>query len=232
MIKTDRLLFPRRCPICDEIITDDNLICKECITIPRRVSQPRCFRCSKHIDSFNEEYCEDCKKSTKSFSRGLALYEYDSVKDSINNFKNNSRPEYGVFYADRIAKYLGEEIKEFKADALIPIPLHKSKFLKRGYNQSEILARHLSKSLGIPVAGDVLIRQKKTKEQKKLSDEQRQKNLTGAFHITEKGVKLDTVILVDDVYTTGSTLDEAGKVLLEAGIKKVYFVTVAVGIDK
>ncbi|MBO4347856.1 MAG: ComF family protein [Lachnospiraceae bacterium] len=232
MIRPERLIFPRRCPICDDIITDDSLICSECITIPRRVPYPRCMKCSKHIDSQNEEYCRDCQKNDKSFLRGVALYEYDSVKDSINSFKNNSRPEYGEFYGAQIARYLGDEIRNFEADALIPVPLHRSKMLKRGYNQSEVLAKHLSNRLGIPLINDVLIRCKKTKEQKKLTNLQREKNLRGAFHIAQKGVKLYTVILVDDVYTTGSTLDEASKVLLEAGVGRVYFVTIAVGIDR
>ncbi len=226
------MLFPRRCPMCDSIIERNKLICDKCINIPRRVFGTRCLKCSKHLNSQNAEYCYDCEKHKKSYVRGLALYEYDSVKDSINNFKNNSRPEYAEFFGDRIIHYLGADIKDFKADALVPIPLHPSKLKKRGYNQSELIAKVISEGLNIPLRNDVLTRKIKTKEQKKLDDSDRQKNLVGAFHMPRNGVKLDTVILVDDVYTTGSTVDEASRALLEGGVKKVYFVTVAVGVDK
>ena len=79
---------------------------------------------------------------------------------------------------------------------------------------------------------NVLQRKIKTKEQKKLDDSDRQKNLVGAFHMPQNGVKLYNVILVDDVYTTGSTIDEAARTLLDGGVEKVYFVTVAIGYEK
>ena len=223
------LIFPKRCPICDGIITGEKLICNECVNIPRRVRKPRCMKCSKHLDSDEIMYCRDCEKHKKHYARGIALYEYDSIKDSINNFKNASRPEFASFYADRIVHFLGSEIKDFNADALIPIPLHISKFKKRGYNQSKLIADEISKRLGIPVLDNVLQRKIKTKEQKKLDDTDRQKNLVGAFHMPQNGVKLYNVILVDDVYTTGSTIDEAARTLLDGGVEKVYFVTVAIG---
>jgi len=225
------ILFPRRCPICDSILEKDKMICDECIPIPRRVRGARCLKCSKHIDDAKEELCFDCKKNEKNFKRGVALYEYDSVKDSLNRFKNASRPEYAAFYASNIAKHLKKEIKGFEGALLVPIPLHISKLKKRGYNQSELLAKELSERLDIPYRNDILERVKKTKEQKKQSAEQRQKNMVGAFHIRQNGVKLKSIILVDDVYTTGSTINEAAGVLLEGGAENVCFVTVAVGID-
>ncbi len=227
----ERILFPRRCPICDDLTAGDRKICGRCVGIPRLVPEPRCMKCGKNIDDSNEEFCRDCNKDRHFYTRGIALYEYDSVKDSLNNFKNSSRPEYADYYAENIVKYLGETIKDFEADALIPIPLHITKYKKRGYNQSEILANEISKRTGIPVMNDCLKRVKKTKEQKKLNDRERQKNLVGAFHMSEKGVKLEKVILVDDVYTTGATLDEAAKALLTGGITKIYFLTVAIGTD-
>jgi len=226
---TGSLLFPRRCPICDEIVDKGKLICDKCINIPRRVTGERCIKCSKHLDSPCDLYCRDCEKHPKSFLRGIALYEYDSVKDSINSFKNNGRPEYAVFYADRIERHLSDIIKSFNADVLIPIPLHASKLKKRGYNQAELLANELSKRLNIPVDAHLLERTKKTKEQKKLTGNDRLKNTVGAFHMPKNGVKYNNIILVDDVYTTGATLDEASRTLILGGSKNVYFVTVAIG---
>ena len=226
---TGSFLFPKRCPICDEIIESGKLICDKCIRIPRRVTGERCFMCSKHLDSPYAEYCPDCEKHKKNFLRGIALYEYDSVKDSINSFKNNARPEYAEFYADQIVRYLSDIIKTFDADVLVPIPLHPAKFKKRGYNQSELLANELSKRLSIPVETHLLERTKKTKDQKKLSGNQRLKNTVGAFHMPQNGVKYKKIILVDDVYTTGATLDEASRTLISGGLKDIYFITVAIG---
>ena len=226
------LLFPKRCPICDEIIPDNIKICHGCATIPRRIANPRCMKCGKHIENPNDKYCRDCERKPGAFVRGVSAFEYDSVHDSIFRFKNAGRPEYADYYADRIVAYEGDNIRDFEADALIPIPLHPSKLKKRGYNQSELIADELSKRLGIPVEKGILVRTRKTKEQKKLTDSERQKNIVGAFHIAQNGVKLLNVVLVDDVYTTGSTIDEAARTLLASGVQKVYFVTVAVGIDK
>ena len=139
------------------------------------------------------------------------------------------RPEYAEFYADQIVRYLSDIIKTFDADVLVPIPLHPAKFKKRGYNQSELLANELSKRLSIPVETHLLERTKKTKDQKKLSGNQRLKNTVGAFHMPQNGVKYKKIILVDDVYTTGATLDEASRTLISGGLKNIYFVTVAIG---
>lgn len=223
------LLYPRKCPICDEP-TGGKLICAKCKMIPRLVCEPRCIKCGKHIEDNDLEYCLDCRTNEKHFLTGTALYEYDSVSDSIYRFKNSGRAEYADFYTEEMAKRLGNTIKSYKAEALIPIPLQKSKEKKRGYNQSEILAEGLSKKLGIPMRNDILLRNGNSKEQKKLSREERQNNLVGAFHMAENDVKLKSAILIDDVYTTGSTMDEAARTLLNGGVERVYFVTLAIGI--
>lgn len=221
-------MYPRRCPICDEP-SGNKMICSRCASIPRYVSEPRCVKCGKHIDDDAIMYCLDCRMNEKHFVSGISLYEYDSMSDSINRFKNAGRAEYADFYAKEMNRKIGNIIRTYKADALIPIPLHASKEKKRGFNQSEILAEGISKGLGIPLRTDILTRVKKTKEQKKLSHGERQNNLVGAFHMAQNDVKLKTVILVDDVYTTGSTMDEAARTLLAGGVERVYFVTLAIG---
>ncbi len=117
---------------------------------------------------------------------------------------------------------------------LVPVPLHKSKLKERGYNQSEELAKELSKTLNIPVATDILIRTKKTLPQISLSGSQRQENIKGAFAINKNcrtpevlqfsGKK---VFLVDDVYTTGSTMEECANVLRTSGAKQVWGICIA-----
>ena len=208
----------------------DRLICEECETAFVRVKPPRCIKCGKHVDAGeNHMFCLDCARMPRHFERGVALYEYASVHDSVHMFKNKGRPEYADYYALAIEEMLGAKIKEMEADAIVPIPLHPSKLKKRGYNQAALLARRLGELCKIPVREDILVRVQKTTVQKHLSHTERQNNMKKAFHICENDVKLNNIILIDDVYTTGNTIDAAAEVLLRAGARKVFFVTLAIG---
>ena len=227
----ERLLFPRRSPICDEVISSKEYICKKCEDIPRIVPMPRCVKCSKHV-ARSGILCPDCEREKKSFVKGIALYEYDSVKESIHALKDSAKFDNATFFADMIYKHLGDILKSFNAEAIVPIPLHKDKFKKRGFNQSLLIANELSKQLNIPVRDDILIRVEKTKDQKTMTHSERQNNLVGAFHMPQNDVKLDTVLVLDDVYTTGATMEEATRTLMRGGVNKVYFIAAAIGIGE
>lgn len=126
-------------------------------------------------------------------------------------------------------RVLGNFIRACRADAFVPVPLHKSRKRKRGYNQAEVLARELSALTGIPVCTDLIGRVKKTAPMKELSAAQRQNNLKKAFKILRNDVKLKTIIIVDDIYTTGSTIDAVSRELKSVGVEKIYFVALAIG---
>lgn len=228
------LLYPRHCPVCDEIVRPkDGLCCRECRDIFQRVEPPRCIKCGKHVDaSENQMLCYDCSRAPKHFERGFSLFEYASVHDSVHMFKNRGRCEYADYYARCIYETFGDKIRETEADAIIPIPLHPSKQKKRGYNQASLLAKQLGGLCKIPVREDVLFRLQRTAVQKHLNHTQRQNNMKKAFHIDENDVKLNKIILVDDVYTTGNTIEAAARVLQEHGVKSVFFVTLAVGFGR
>lgn len=226
------IVFPTRCPICDRCLPPGHSICDDCDNVCKRVDPPRCIICGKHIENAEKQVCFDCSVRIHQFDSGVALYEYAGMRDIIYAFKNGNRPEYGRFLAREMASGLGEIIKDYKADCLIPIPLHQSKLKMRGYNQSYILAKYLSEELSIPVRTDVLFRVSDTSQQKKLNNLQRQENVKKAFHMAQNGVKLKSVILVDDVYTTGNTMDAAAHALKRGGVHEVHFVTVAIGIGK
>ena len=112
---------------------------------------------------------------------------------------------------------------------MVPVPLHRRKLKKRGYNQAELIARELANYWGIPVITNLVIRCKNTRPMKEVVGTDRQNNLKKAFKLGTNDVKLNTIIIIDDIYTTGSTIDAVSKVCLEAGIKKVYFLTVSIG---
>ncbi len=224
-----QLLFPRRCPVCDDIVVPaGGKICPACLGKLKPVSAPWCMKCGKKL-SKQGEYCSDCRRKGHDFARGRGLYEYGSAAISIYRFKYGNRQEYGDFFGEQMAEYLGDFVRSIRPDALIPVPLHKKRLAARGYNQARLLAEAMGKRLGIPVRSDVLVRVKNTRPLKSENPEERQNNLKKAFNIGRNDVKLKRVVLVDDIYTTGSTVDEAARTLKAAGAEEVYFVALACG---
>lgn len=221
--------FPQRCPVCDRIAAPHGeRFCSGCFRKMKVITPPWCMKCGKKLES-EGEFCKDCRTRRHYFTRGRALYEYSSVADSIYRFKYSGRQEYADSFGNEIADMLGDFIREADPQALIPIPLHKKRFRRRGYNQAELLAKSIGRAAGVPVATGKLVRIKNTKPLKLQNLTERQNNLKKAFIMNQNEVKLERVILIDDIYTTGSTMDEAAKALLEAGVKNIYFITIACG---
>ena len=223
------LLFPRRCPVCDEPVKIGQLICPECQNAFKLLNGQICMKCGKKIDDEKNEYCHDCAKKKHYFERGRALFEYSYINRSIYRFKYSGRQEYADYYAYMIAKHLGPVILSWKPEMIIPVPLHKSKLRIRGYNQSALIAKELSKLLNIPYCEKTVIRKRKTVPMKELNGGERQINLKNAFNIGNYDVKLKKIVIVDDIYTTGCTIDEIAKILKENGAAEVYFVTLSIG---
>lgn len=225
------ILFPRRCPVCDEIVLPrGSLICPECVKILSFVKGPVCKKCGKEVFSDRLEYCFDCTKHTRSFESGRALINYnDAAKDSMVKIKYKNKREYIDFYTEAICRRYGKQIARMRADVLVPVPVHPSRMKTRGYNQAELLARGIGRSLGIPVRSDLLRRSRKTAPQKELNPAERLKNLEQAFEAEGNFVGIETVILIDDIYTTGSTIEACTRALKRAGVKTVYFLTICIG---
>lgn len=224
------LLYPRRCPVCDRAVSPfGSLICKACENKFVYIDEPYCMKCGKKLQQEEQEYCSDCTRHGHLFDGGRALYEYQSVADSIYRFKYKGRQEYAAYYAGSMAKKLGGWLAGCHPDALVPVPIHSGKRRVRGYNQAEVLARRLSKLTGIPIETDLIQRVRKTAPMKDLSAAERQNNLKRAFKICRNDVKLNTIVIIDDIYTTGSTIDAMSYELREAGIKHIYFMTLSIG---
>lgn len=224
------LLYPRRCPVCDRAVRPfGSLVCEACRNKLAYVKAPYCMKCGKELAGETEEYCGDCMRRRHFFDRGRALYVYKSAADSIYRFKYKGRQEYGAYYAACMASRLGRWIAGCKPDAFIPVPIHAAKKRVRGYNQAQVLAGELGRLMDIPVEADLVKRVRRTAPMKDLPLAERQNNLKKAFKICRNDVKLDTVIIVDDIYTTGSTIDAMSYELRGAGVKRIYFVALAIG---
>ncbi|MCM1027525.1 MAG: ComF family protein [Roseburia sp.] len=224
-----QMIYPRRCPVCDEITGwRGEKICPACRGRLRLLEEPWCMRCGRKL-SEEEEYCPECRRRKHFYLRGRALYEYAGAAEAIYRFKYGGRREYADYFGEQICLHLGEFIRSVNPDGLVPVPLHRRRMKARGYNQAELLARAVGRRMKLPVYPKMLVRVKNTVPQKKLNPEERQNNLKKAFIMGRNDVKLKTVIVIDDIYTTGTTIDEAARVLREAGADRVYFITLACG---
>lgn len=193
------------------------------------------MHCGRPVLSDLVEYCFDCEKKRKrgdkdTFFQGKSLLLYKGVvKQTMYRFKYSNKREYGTFFAELAMEKWGEWLFRCEIDAIVPVPMFRRKKRMRGYNQAEVFGRELAKKLRVPMDRNVVIRKKDTRPMKELNDIERENNLRNAFQIARNIVKYKKILLVDDIYTTGSTADEVSRVLLEAGVEKIYFLSICMG---
>lgn len=229
------LLFPPRCPFCDKVMFSSlflppELVCVPCSGKSEYVREPVCKKCGKPLDDERQEYCYDCMHHKHDFTQGKALWVYQGVvKESVYRFKYQGRQEYARFYAGELVRVYGSWIRSCRIDALVPIPLFKRRQQRRGFNQAERIAREVGRQMDIPVYGNLLVRVRDTKAQKELNDEERKNNLKKAFKTSSNKVQLNHILLIDDIYTTGSTMNEAAVELKRSGVEEVYCLSLCIG---
>ena len=223
------LLYPRRCPACHRLLKDaGRRICPECAGTFRLIDGHYCLKCGKPIQE-GREYCSACEKRPRAFDQGRSVFLYDeTLRRSLVRYKYHGAREYGAYYAAAISHYRADEIRRWKPDVIVPVPLSRRKERMRGFNQAALLADTVGKQFGIPAARGLLVKTRDTKSQKKLDADERRRNLRDAFRAA-RPLPPVKVLLIDDVYTTGSTMDAAAACLKEAGAEKVFFLTLCTG---
>ena len=222
------MLYPQTCYFCGKISRTP--ICSGCRGKIEYIGEPRCKKCGKPIRYEEQEFCSDCQAQLFHYEQGRSLWLHKGpVRWSIYQFKYRNRRIYGQFYAQELYRIYGEKLKEWEIDTIIPIPLHGKRKRKRGYNQAEIVAKHLGELSKIPVETKSLVRVRHTKPQKELNHKERKKTLKEAFQVTKHWKNRGNILLVDDIYTTGNTIDSAATVLKKKGAKKVWFFTISIG---
>lgn len=189
--------------------------------------------CSKPLEDEEEEFCEDCRGRKRQFDQGWGMLLHDDITRKIlYDLKFHNRRDNADFVGHAMAGYFADQLKIWNAQALIPVPLHKKRQKRRGYNQAELIAEKMAfwlevTGLEISVDRELLVRTNSTLPQRKLNLASRAKNMHNAFSVTE-GNKYKTVVLIDDIYTSGSTLDEAARTLKKSGVERVYFLTASI----
>ena len=244
------LLYPPGCAICDTVLKDRHaLVCDECRKNLPWVRQPVCLSCgrplepkmNRHLliledtDENRMELCPSCMNRKNYFAKGASTFLYaGQIRESILRMKFHNRRDHIAFYASAMAHAHAGFLRRYRPDVIVPIPMHKKKIRKRGFDQCALLAKRFSDETGIPVLYDALVRVRYTKAQKGLGVKQRQENLQGAFMAGPSLTSSDgagcpqRILLLDDILTTGTTINEAAKVLRKEGAEAIYFITAAV----
>lgn len=223
-------LYPRHCPICDELVKNGELVHSECQKKVRLISGSKCMKCGKQLGMGNDsEYCSDCVRIKHRFERNFGVFQYRSISGSIYKFKYMGRQEYADYYARVTAKKLSKKIKQLGVEAIIPVPMYSGKKKQRGYNQAEVYAKKLARELRIEYRDDIIVRARPTLPMKELDARGRRINLKKAFNIVRNDVKFKCILIIDDIYTTGSTIDEIAHEFQMAGVENVYSLTLAIG---
>ena len=221
-------MLPQMCLLCDKEI-EKGMICDNCLDYLPLVRPPMCRRCGRPIRKGTT--CYFCRKeSALDHGRAWILFVPPSDK-LIHHFKYRKKTRLAQILGRAMTALIQADHKHSHADTIVPVPLHWWKQLRRGYNQAALLARIISQDTGIPAQGD-LKRVKNTRSQTTLNEHERQKNVSNAFTAPTSGIKDKKVILVDDVVTTGATINECARVLKEHGASEVYSCVAAITPDQ
>jgi len=221
-----RFIIPPLCIACEQEI-DDGLLCGDCYDIIRIVSPPLCQACGRPIS--DGEVCRACAKARPDFDRLRAWAVFAPPVDKvIHAFKYGNKQSLAQLLGRSMGRVLQGDTILATAECVVPVPLYKGRQRDRGYNQALLLCRVLSQETAKPVL-DCLVRTRNTPTQTKLTDADRRDNVAGAFRLgNDVNVTDKSLLLIDDVMTTGATLNECATVLRQAGARSVYALVSAI----
>ncbi len=213
------------------------------LKIKHFVYPKKCIICNKLLDSNHEFACNICqikleyivcdsqikKVQNHSFDYLFSSYCYcDFIRKLLLEFKFDNKKYLYDFLSQRIIKYVKILLREIKIDYIVYVPISFRRYMERGYNQSELIASRIEKELKIPLIKFNLIKIKHNARQSELSVDLRKSNIKGVYKVRNKELFKDkSLLLIDDIYTTGSTVEECSKVLKESGASKVIVMTIA-----
>lgn len=215
-------IFPRRCELCGEVVELDEARCNNCRNA-KRIGEMPCPKCGR-----DKVRCQ-CNQNRTSYKAVVAPFYYESsLVSALHNFKFNGFCELGEFMSTEMLDCIKREYAEINFDAVCYVPLSKKREKARGYNQSLILADFVSKGLNVPLE-HTLYKCYETTSQRTLRGRQRKQNVFATFDLCENvDVENKTYLVIDDVKTTGSTLNEVSATLKAYGAIEVYCATFAI----
>lgn len=233
------IIYPPRCAICQKFLWKDRakvdqeelLFCQSCFDGFSKIISPLCPVCGKPFASEVEEdhFCEDCLRKRPFYDAARAPYCYEGgIMEAIHQFKYAGKSHLAQSLGPLLTSFARRWMNKTDGYLMMPVPLHPRKLRERGFNQSLLLARYAAPLLGTELDFLSLRRIRYTQPQTGLKSEERRKNVRKAFEITDKkALKGRTIFLVDDVTTTGNTLNECARILKRAGSKEVFCLVLA-----
>lgn len=223
-------IFPRRCLHCREFLKNREDLCTPCDAAWPSLKSPHCSVCARPFVSSEggNRLCGDCLAEPKTCGRVIAAGIYRGVlHDLIVRFKYRGQEGYSTFFGGKMSEALSA-FPDSSYDLIVPAPLHPARLRERGYNQAHLLAREVGKTLRLPVDARVLKKVRKTQPQADLPAEERRSNLRQAFEVRRaEAIKGKKILIVDDVYTTGTTVETISGLLLRNGAERVEALVLA-----
>jgi ComF family protein len=237
------IIYPPRCAVCRKFLREDGSkgsteyasFCRECINEFKPCASPLCPVCGRPFisDAGEDHLCEDCLRKRPLFRASASPYIYEgAIMSAIHQFKYGQKNFLARSLGPLLAGFAQRWITEQIDLTVMPVPLHPKRLRERGFNQSLLLARHVSEHLNSRLDYLTLKRVRYTLSQTGLGKEERRKNVKGAFEVAHSdSVRGRVILLIDDVTTTGNTLNECARVLMKAGSREVMCLTLARAVD-
>ncbi len=225
------LFFPPQCFGCDALVSREGALCSACWNAVPFIAAPMCARCGRPFDFAlgGHAACGACLREPPVYAQARAVFRYDAgSKKLIAAYKYHDQTYRSGTYA-RWMRQAGAEIIPH-CDAVVPVPLHKRRFLKRRYNQAALLAQAIAREENLAYWPGMLARVRATRPQAGLTRAQRRLNVRGAFRVPKKrkeALRGRNILLIDDVMTSGVTARQCSRALLRAGAGNVYVLTLA-----
>jgi ComF family protein len=232
------LVFPAPCRICTRILDTGTRIplCQDCLeAIQQPLREPLCSKCGRPVvsaavaEGISLPLCHLCRKGVYAFDEARSFGAYTPrMSRAILLLKYGHVTPLGSWFAQLLAYSIRKQLPDFNADAVVPVPLDRARYRERGYNQAELIAKPLAGILGIPFRSYLLVRTRPRPNHLRLTRRERWETVRGAYAPCERApVDNLRVLLVDDVFTTGATLDACSRALKGAGAARVVGLTVA-----
>jgi ComF family protein len=224
--------FPPQCLLCNTFFTPEKsrYFCNKCYDDFSFVKSPVCEKCGLPFQTQTGEdhLCGQCITGKHFFDKARSISTYDgTLRKAFHGFKYNEKSLLSKPLSQILAAYGGNLLNQKEYDAIVPVPLHSKRLRQRGYNQALILARTAGKAWGIKVDIKSLKRVKWTTPQTVLSKNERQKSIRGSFNCSPERVRGKNLLIIDDIYTSGSTVSECARILKKNGALKVDVLTFA-----
>jgi ComF family protein len=227
-----RLIYPANCATCKiPLLLYESYLCSHCTLMIKPLKDPKCARCVRPLPPYGiaRKMCTTCASHRPFYHRGFSLVPYESqVKTIFHEIKFQKKPWLLKVFLNLLSDFSGTAVRLSDYDLIVPVPLDWQKELERGFNQAESIAKMLQKQINYQIPIRQILKKKKTTPQSQLRRADRLVNLNGAFSIRKRAnLKGSHVLIVDDIFTTGSTINECAKLLREHGAEQVDFFTIA-----